>query len=37
MSGLRIILGADEAGVDYKDAVVADLEADKVLTDHEGC
>jgi ribose 5-phosphate isomerase B len=28
MTGLRIILGADEAGVDYKNALVADLEAD---------
>ncbi|MEA5457177.1 ribose-5-phosphate isomerase [Sinomonas sp. JGH33] len=28
MSGLRIVLGSDEAGVDYKDAVVRDLEAD---------
>ncbi|WP_415856860.1 ribose-5-phosphate isomerase [Sinomonas sp. G460-2] len=28
MSGLRIVLGSDEAGVDYKDKVVADLEAD---------
>lgn len=28
MTGLRIILGADEAGVDYKDAVAADLGAD---------
>ncbi|MDQ4500713.1 ribose-5-phosphate isomerase [Sinomonas sp. ASV322] len=28
MTGLRIVLGSDEAGVDYKDAVVADFEAD---------
>lgn len=28
MTGLRIIVGADEAGVDYKDAVAADLKAD---------
>ncbi|WP_136612386.1 ribose-5-phosphate isomerase [Sinomonas albida] len=28
MSGLRIVLGSDEAGVDYKDKVVADLQAD---------
>ncbi|MGV8895199.1 MAG: ribose-5-phosphate isomerase [Rhodoglobus sp.] len=26
--GLRIIVGADEAGVDYKDSIKADLEAD---------
>ncbi|WP_422936236.1 ribose-5-phosphate isomerase [Sinomonas sp. P47F7] len=28
MSGLRIVLGSDEAGIDYKDKVVADLQAD---------
>ena len=33
MSGLRIVLGSDEAGVDYKDAVVADLEADPRVTE----
>ena len=28
MSGLRIVIGSDEAGVDYKDALLKDLEAD---------
>jgi ribose 5-phosphate isomerase B len=27
-AGIRLILGADEAGVDYKDRIVADLRAD---------
>ncbi|GAB4099577.1 ribose-5-phosphate isomerase [Sinomonas halotolerans] len=26
--GLRVVIGSDEAGVDYKDAVLADLERD---------
>lgn len=27
-AGLRVIVGADEAGVDYKDRIMADLQGD---------
>ncbi|MDZ7822776.1 MAG: RpiB/LacA/LacB family sugar-phosphate isomerase [Ahrensia sp.] len=30
---MRIIVGADEAGVDYKDRIMADLEADSRITE----
>lgn len=30
---MRIIVGADEAGVDYKDRILADLEADERITE----
>ena len=30
---MRIIVGADEAGVDYKDRILADLEADDRITE----
>jgi ribose 5-phosphate isomerase B len=29
MSGLRMVIGSDEAGVDYKEALLKDLEADE--------
>lgn len=31
--GLRIVVGADDAGVDYKDIIKADLEADERVTE----
>ena len=31
--GLRLIVGADEAGVDYKDKVLADLRQDRRVSE----
>ena len=30
---MRIIVGADEAGVDYKERIMADLQADSRITE----